>query len=165
VREVLVPSGSLLARYRDAFADAYCADVSRAVSFESFVETFYTSWLFRLERFVLALVGRASTDAQARELAQGLRTRFAAWSVEDRDAQQLLLADDTARTRSWLMCEALEVGATRLYFGSAVVPRADPRGRRRMGLAFNALLRFHRLYSRALLSVARRRLEACAPSR
>jgi len=44
-------------------------------------------------------------------------------------------------------------GGTRLYFGSAVVPKA----RRRP--TFAGLLWFHQAYSKALLASARRRLE------
>ena len=67
----------------------------------------------------------------------------------------------TGRTRSWLMAVPQGDGGpvTRLYFGSAVVPVRDRKsGRMRLGLTFTALLGFHKLYSRALLSAARERL-------
>ena len=103
---------------------------------------------------------RPSTDAEAGELALGARDRFAAWTVEGRSADQLLLADAMGGTRSWLMTEPGEGGSTRLYVGSAVVPRRrDGSATPRMGFLFHALLGFHRLYSRALLKAARRRLE------
>jgi hypothetical protein len=55
---------------------------------------------------------------------------------------------------------AAGAAATRLYFGSAVVPAVDKAtGRLRMGFAFRALLGFHRIYSRVLLRAARSRLE------
>ena len=161
VREVALPEGSLLRRYAggDGYADAYATETDRRVSFETFVESFYATWLFGLERVVLTVVGRPSNAAQARALAHGESDRFAAWTVEARTDSQLLLADDTGRTRSWLMCEVLAGGGTRLYFGSAVVPRVDPQtGERRMGTGFRALLGFHRQYSRALLGAAARRL-------
>ena len=45
--------------------------------------------------------------------------------------------------------------ATRLYFGSAVVPVVhEASGQRRMGFGFRALLGFHKLYSRILLRSA-----------
>jgi hypothetical protein len=57
---------------------------------------------------------------------------------------------------------------TRLYFGSAVLPRRGGAGKAgevseklRMGWMFYVLLGFHRLYSRLLLAAASRRL-ACA---
>ena len=85
----------------------------------------------------------------------------AAWTVEARGTDQLLLCDFQGRTRSWLMVTPGEHGhSTRLYFGSAVVARVDRRtGRSRMGWGFHALLGFHRLYSRALLRAAQRRLQ------
>ena len=161
VREVALPDDSLLRRYAGdgGYADAYAVEFDRLVSFEDYVAGFYSTRLFALERFVLMLVGRPSSTSQIRALARGERDRFAAWTVEGRGDGQLLLADDTGRTRSWLMCEPLAGGGTRLYFGSAVVPRIDPRtGQRRMGAGFRALLGFHRQYSRALLGAAAREL-------
>lgn len=135
-----------------------------AVSHAAFVEAFYTTALFKLERAILAaFAARSSTDAEARRLGEGRVESFAAWRVEGRAPDQLLLADFAGRTRSWLMVAPVE-GAnqgTRLYFGSAVVPRVDRRtGERTMGGAFRALLGFHRLYSRQLLKAARSRILA-----
>ncbi len=49
--------------------------------------------------------------------------------------------------------------STRLYFGSAVVPRQSAgAGKPVMGSLFQALLGFHRLYSRLLLRAASKRL-------
>lgn len=167
-----LPPGSLLDRYAasGAFTDCYVTDLPDRVTHAQFVEAFYTTALFRLERRVLAAVARRpSTDAQARQLAQGQLSSFAAWSVESRAADQLLLA--AGRTRSWLMVGAGTGAApsgTRLYFGSAVVPRRSSDGTRGgMGWAFGAMLGLHALYSRALLSAARARLlrrAARAPS-
>jgi len=51
------------------------------------------------------------------------------------------------------------VAGTRLYFGSAVVPRRSARsGREGLGPLFSSLLGFHKLYSRLLLRAARSRL-------
>ena len=124
------------------------------------VASFYTTSLFRVERWILAwAVGRPSTDAEAQALADGERDTFAAWRVEDRRADQLLLGDFTGRTKSWLMVEPLLGSRTRLYFGSAVVPRVEAKtGQRTMGTGFSLLLGFHRLYSRLLLAAAARRL-------
>ena len=111
------------------------------------------------------VVARPSTDIEAKQLADGEIGAFAAWRVEGRTAGQLLMGDFTGRTKSWLMTAAVDGTAenprTRLYFGSAVVPRANAKtGERRMGFAFHALLGFHRLYSRLLLKAARSRLLA-----
>ncbi len=157
IRACELPADALLARYRGdgSYADCYVTEVSRPVSQAEYVEAFYTSGVFKLERLILKLlVARPSTDQQARELAAGQRTAFAAWTVEARSPNQLLLCDFQGRTRSWLMASG-----TRLYFGSAVV-RVESRGSGKAGLgfAFRALLGFHRLYSRVLLRAAARRL-------
>lgn len=164
-----IPAGALLRRYKDGdgFADCYCVDVAGAVSHASYVEAFYTSRLFKLERFLLGwLAGRLASDADARQLSRGDRAVFSAWRVEARADNELLLADFTGRTRSWLMVSSVGEDpaqpCSRLYFGSAVVPApARPGGRRAgLGRGFHALLGFHRLYSRLLLSAARARILA-----
>lgn len=155
-----LPDHALLATYRDsgAYTDCYATDVDATIPQADYIEAFYCTWLFKVERRLLALfVGRPSSDAQARELAAGRREAFAAWTVEGRAADQLLLCDYQGHTRSWLMSEPLATG-TRLYFGSAVVPVRDRHGRLRMGAAFRLLLGFHRLYSRLLLGAAVARL-------
>ncbi|MEO8224524.1 MAG: hypothetical protein ABI661_06940 [Gammaproteobacteria bacterium] len=160
-----LPDGALLQKYRlaGAYTDCFVTDITTRATQAEYVEAFYTSPVFRIERWLLArFVARPSTDLEARELALGTRNSFAAWTVEARDANQLLLADFQGRTRSWLMSTHIpgEPG-TRLYFGSAVVPAADRRtGEARMGLVFRLLLGFHKLYSRVLLSGAARRLTA-----
>ena len=159
-----LPPEALLRKYQQdgGFADCYVAELAGTVSQAQFVEAFYTTALFKVERFILArAVAKPSTDAQAAALADGSADRFAAWRVEGRDAHQLLLADYRGRTRSWLMtapATGAVPAATRLYFGSAVVPAAGPAGERRLGLVFRLLLGFHRLYSRALLRAALARL-------
>ena len=158
-----LPDDALLLKYAQGggYTDCWTTDIARTASQAEYIEAFYTGFAFRLERALLAwLVSRPSSDAQVRELAAGRRERFAAWSVEARAPRQLLLADFQGRTRSWLMsAPAADGAATRLYFGSAVVARIDRRtGKPRMGLAFAALLGFHRLYSRVLLRAAAARL-------
>lgn len=161
------PPGALLARHAGGgnYTDSYATELPGAVTHAEFVQAFYTTWVFRIERLILrALLGIRSSDAQAAALAAGGVERFAAWSVTARAANQLLLTDDTGRTSSWLMTEPVQDASgprTRLWFGSVVRPRpgADP-GRRRLGMPFDLLLGFHRLYSRILLASARRRLRA-----
>lgn len=159
------PPDSLLGHYvaSGAYADCYVTEFPATVSHAQFVEAFYTSALFKLERLLLGLfLSRPSTDAQARQLAEGQRSSFAAWTVESRAENQLVLA--TGRTRSWLMVVAgsSELPAsTQLFFGSVVVPPRSASGARSsMGLVFTALLGFHKLYSRALLRSARARLSS-----
>ena len=152
-----IPPDAFLLRYRDGrgYADCYCTEVDGRVSQAEFVRTFYTTRLFKVERLLLRLfASRPSTDADAAQLAAGDAAVFAAWRVEARADDQLLLCDFTGRTRSWLMASPLPGGGTRLYFGSAVVA-PDGAAPGRMGFPFHALLRFHRLYSRLLLHAAR----------
>jgi hypothetical protein len=150
------PDLALHAKYArtGAYTDCFTTIVAGCVSHSRFVEAFYTSRVFRLERLILKwLIDKPSTDAEAQELAAGTRDRFAAWSVEDRAADQLLMCDYLGQTHSWLMvatCERDGSPATRLHFGSVVAHvRRFP---------YNVLLGFHRLYSRVLLSSARARL-------
>ncbi len=161
-----LPQHALLQKYKlsGAFADCYVTEVTALVSQADFVAAFYSTSLFKVERFILKwLAGRPSSDLDARRLAAGTTDAFAAWSVEARTDEQLLLADFTGRTRSWLM--AVPAGAadgrprTLLYFGSAVTARGN-RGRdgQGMGFVFHALMGFHRLYSRLLLGAARSRV-------
>lgn len=156
------PPDSLLARLaaeRGAFADAYTLRFPRTVSLAEFVEAFYTTRLFKVERALLALFGKPSSDAMARAVARGDGLRLAVWTIEAREGDELLMHEDSGATRSWFKVEAVQGGGTTLWFGSAVVPRQHKAGEgARMGRVFHALLGFHRWYSRALLKAAARRL-------
>jgi hypothetical protein len=155
-----LPSDALLHEYTArGYTDSFCTTLPFAATQAQYIDAFYTTWVFRLERWILAwAVERPSTDTQAAELARGDTTRFAAWDVEARRADQLLMCDLHERTRSWLMTQALADGGTRLYFGSAVVAITDGAGRARLGTAYRALLGFHKLYSRILLRACAARL-------
>ncbi len=163
-----VPLDSLLRKYKDnnGYADCYVIEVAGRVSQAAFIEAFYTSPLFKVERTILKhLASKPSTDGEARQLANGSADRFAAWPVEGQTASELLLADFTGRTRSWLMAAPIGGGTgavgTRLHFGSAVVSRPHRDGRKAgMGWLFVALLGFHRLYSRVLLRAAGTRVRS-----
>jgi hypothetical protein len=159
--ETPLPPDSLLARLaqeRGAYADAYTLRLPRAVTLAEFVEAFYTTRLFKIERGLIALFGRPSSDAMARAVARGEGQRLAVWTVEARRPGELLMHEDSGATRSWFKAEASAAGTT-LWFGSAVVPRRrGPGGEPRFNGIFHALLGFHRWYSRALLSAAARRL-------
>jgi hypothetical protein len=161
IRAAPLPDDALLQRYaRDGgHTDCYVTDIDGAFTQADYILAFYTTWLFKLERLILKwAIRRPSTDDEAAELARGTRDRFAAWTVEDRRDDQLLMRDVLGNTRSWLM--VIPLGArTRLHFGSAVVARVDAAtGARSMGFVFRALLGFHTLYSIALLRAARSRL-------
>ena len=160
-----LPEKSLLSGYRDdgAYTDCYATEINVAVSLRQFVAAFYTTRLFKFERLILKwAVSKSSTDDEAHVLAEGKSEAFAAWDVETRQNDQIVLSDYQGRTRSWLMCATFSGGdgiGTRLFFGSAFVPvRKTGPGVRRMGAPFFALVPFHRLYSRALLLSAKRRL-------
>ena len=159
-----VPLNSFLHLYKDGpgYADCYVSQVPGAVTQAAFIEAFYTSPLFKIERTLLHyLASKPATDADAKVLAGGGATWFSAWRVEAQSSAELLLADFTGRTRSWLMAAPAPLGndlpGTLLYFGSAVVPLAG-QGAQSMGWGFHALLGFHRLYSRMLLRAASQRV-------
>ena len=158
-----LPAEAIHAKYAraGAYTDCFTTKVAGHVSHAQFVRAFYTSRVFKLERWILKwIVAKPSTDAEARELAAGTRDGFAAWTVEDRATDQLLMCDYLGQTRSWLMVAPSELDgspATRLHFGSVVI-----RVRR---FPYNALLGFHKLYSRVLLSSARARLAELAVAR
>lgn len=168
IRPCELPATALLRKYQggQGYVDCYVAEVPVAVSHAEFVAAFYTTRLFKAERAILKwLAALPSSDAGAQALAAGSVGTFAAWRVESRSGDQLLMADVLGRTRSWLM--ATPAGgtpaghSTRLYFGSAVVPKIDAgSGKPAMGFAFYALGGFHRLYSRLLLGAACKRLLA-----
>ncbi len=155
VAAVPVPHDALLARY-DAqaghFTDAFRADVTRSVDLSAFVEAFYTTPLFRMERAVLRIGGYRSTDADAANLSIGSGSAFAVWTVEDRTATELLLTDATGATRSWFQVETKGQG-THLWFGSAVIAQDG-----RIPTLAKGLMPVHTLYSRLLLAAAVRRL-------
>jgi len=160
-----LPEGALLQSYRNAgaYTDCYRTEIAARICFADYVAAFYTTPLFKIERLILSsLVARPSTDGEARDLADGTLAKFAAWDVEGRESNQILLCDYRGRTRSWLMTAASENDATTdLYFGSAVVPIADRRpGGRKMGSGFSFLLGFHKLYSRMLLRAAYKRCDS-----
>ena len=88
----------------------------------------------------------------------GKTNTFAAWTLEDRCENQILLCDYLEKTRSWLMIEARQVeniSHTRLYFGSAVVKENNNRP---FGTVFKLLSVFHKWYSVALLTAAKNSL-------
>jgi hypothetical protein len=159
-----LPADSVLAAYAgsSAYTDCYVGVLPRAVAQSEYVEAFYTTPVFKIERWLIArFLSRPSTDAQIRQLANGELRAFAAWTVEQRKPDQLMLA--AGPTRSWLMASASNEhgGATTLYFGSAVLPgRSRSSGKSTMGWWFRALLGFHKLYSRVLLRAALTKLGA-----
>lgn len=156
-----LPASALLRKYvyPGAYTDCYCTEIPRSVSLAEYVEAFYTTWVFKLERSILThAVNKPSTDLDAQRLARAEIDSFAAWTVEGRAPEQLLMCDFLSRTRSWLMVSTID-GGTRLYFGSAVVPVRRKTGELTLGSTYVSLMGFHKLYSRILLRSARSRLQ------
>ena len=171
VENCTLPADALVREY-DArgYTDCFRTTLPFAVTQVQYIEAFYTTWVFGLERWILAwAVARPSSDMQAAQVARGETARFAAWDVEGRRDDQLLMCDLHQRTRSWFMTQPLAEGGTRMYFGSAVVAVPDVAGRPRLGSAYSALLGFHKLYSRILLAACaarlRRRYDRARPPR
>lgn len=163
-----LPDHALLGRYRrdGHYTDCFSAELPGFISHQRYIEAFYTTWLFKAERIILRWVAsKPSTDLQAAQLASGHLDSFAAWKVEGRATNQLLLTDYRGATRSWLMVAHIEDEGgprTRLYFGSAVLATDLKLDRTvRIPLASRSLLGFHRMYSVALLWAAARRLRRC----
>jgi len=157
-----VPAKTMLGRYlvNGAYTDCYMTEISGPVSFPEFIFYFYTTPLFKSERLILKLtVSKPSTDAQARQLADGEINKFAAWHVEDRSENEILMCDFLGRTRSWFKVIPVSQTRTRLYFGSAISSRQNPKtGKLSLAFGFKALLGFHQIYSRLLLYSARSRI-------
>ena len=163
-----LPDNALLKTYQHtgAYTDCYCTEISTKVTHSQYVQAFYTTSVFKLERSILKwLVSKPSSDAQVILLAESETETFAAWDVENRCDDQLLLCDYQKRTRSWLMIKHITSENdihTLLYFGSAVVPRKNIKTAKfSFGLVFHALSWFHKMYSVVLLLSAKSRLKRC----
>lgn len=163
IRQETLPETALLRRNATGanYTDCFVLDVPQPVPLSRLLLAFYTTWLFRMERTVLTLAARPSTDRQALALASAESETFAAWQVEARAADQIHLCDMTGRTRSWFMVAGRPDGlsGTRLFFGSAIVAVPDRHGGpMTIGPLFRALTGAHVFYSRALLRAAASRL-------
>lgn len=155
-----LPETALLRRYAESgeYTDCFSTQVPALVPLPEFVAAFYTTRLFRAEGFVHRwLASLSSSDDEALQLAHGDRDAFAAWAVQERSDDQLLMIDVRRQTGSWFLCEAVETGS-QLYFGSVVFRRRETPAGRELHWSYRSLLGAHRLYSRALLSAARLRL-------
>ena len=167
VKPVELPEPSLLRELKGSgsHTDCYTTTIPIAITQARFIEAFYTTPLFKAERFILRLLAsKASTDQDASDLAYGKRDSFAVWRVAERRPEQLLLTDQTGRTRSWLMVVPGQT-TTQLFFGSALMGRRNPTtGQQQFTFVFRALLAMHNFYSRHLLQAAAKRIIAAAKS-
>ena len=160
-----VPANTMLDKYsmNGAYMDCYWTDAPGHIPLSEFIYAFYTTPLFKLERLILWLTAsKPSTDQGARQLADGVSDQFAAWHVEHRSENEIVMCDFLKRTRSWLMAKPANRAKnirTELFFGTAIAPRMNPKsGELSIGIGFQALLGFHKLYSRLLLYSARLRI-------
>lgn len=154
-----LPPGALLQEFVDSgeYTDCFDACVDGTVEFPLYVESFYTTWLFKAERLVLRLASLPSTDAEARQVARGERQAFAAWNEHARADNQLVMMDVRGQTCSWFMVSP-DAAGSRLYFGSAVMRKKVTPNGRELKWSYRVLMGLHRFYSRALLSAARSRI-------
>jgi len=165
IQKYAVPPDSLLETYSsNGYADCYRTEIHGHISLAQFIAVFYTTSLFKLERFILTHVAnKPSTDTQAQDLADDKANQFAAWTVEKRNDHEILMCDMLGRTRSWLMVQHAKEHSM-LYFGSAVVPGKSKSGKSSLGFIFVALLGFHKIYSILLLSSAKRNIHRSLPT-
>lgn len=166
IEETPLPDNALLQKYVTSgdYTDCFSTLVEGKVSQADFIEAFYNSRVFRLERFVLTiLVFKPSSDKHAKQLAIGTRETYAAWNLEARNDNQILMCDFQQATRSWLMTQAEkndDADRTRLYFGTAVVAKKSKSGdAKKLPFLVRLLTPAHRLYSRRLLASAAARLK------
>jgi len=167
-----LPDISLLNTYKNngSYTDCYTTDILTDISHQQYIQAFYGTNIFKLERAILKwTLAKPSSDQQVTLLANNEINSFGVWDVEKRCNDQLLMCDHFKRTRSWLMVEPIKCknqsenkngGKTRLYFGSAVVPlKHDQTDKPSFGFIFHALSLFHKLYSIALLYSAKSHLK------
>ena len=151
----------LIAQKPGFYTDCFATEIDSRITLSDYIEAFYTTPVFKVERLVLRCLGIRSSDQDACQLANGTADRFAAWRVADRTETQVLMKA-IGRTSSWFMVEDLGQAGdqkTRLFFGTVIMPVPyDTDGVPRIGAFYSALLGFHVLYSKLLLASARRRL-------
>lgn len=160
--EIELPDIALSVKYREkgAFVDCYYIDIPKEISLEKYIQAFYTTILFKVERGILSISTlKFASDKDAVQLSLGQTKDYSIWSVENRQDNQILLAEFTGKTKSWLMVQPRKNSMTRLYFGSVVVPKnLSDSGQASFGLLFHVLSKFHQIYSRALLKAATKKL-------
>ena len=157
-----LPPQSLLARIRgpECYRDAFRASVAGEVSLGELVTAFFSSRAFLAERMALHLIGRGADHADIAALAAGRTERFAAWQMEAREENELLMHDFLDQTCCWLAVShgaggplpEPRPGTTDIWFGTAVREFEGPIVSRLRGA--------HRWYARKLLGAAARGLHS-----
>ena len=157
IKQTDLPPDSLLAqlnRDHGGYVDCFSTNVAGRIALSDYIQTFYTTRLFRAERLLLGLAGLGGTDEDLASLAAGHGEDFAAWRQLARTDNEILMRQTNGPTASWLMVRSLD-GGTELLFGSAVLP-SRPGGT--TGPVTRLFEPLHLLYSRALLRAAANRL-------
>lgn len=153
------PADSLIQPYRDAdeYTDCFTCSVATAVTLPAYIKAFYGSRVFWTERQGLKLLlGKPGSREDIAALSEGSADTFSAWTVEAREADQILLKDFQGNTLSWLRVTPVE-GGSALYLGTVIIKKAVSKdGEKQLKPGFSALMGFHNAYSKALLKAAAR---------
>jgi len=141
-------------------ADAFKSSVEFPVALEEFIQAFFGSTAFQMERTLLKIMGKPYVSpADIKALAAGQQAQFAIWQVKERSDHEIMLKVGDGPIRSWLMVLPEQNGKTSLYFGSAVLPQGKTKnGTPQIGFLFRTLIGFHNFYSRLLLNSAIKKL-------
>jgi hypothetical protein len=149
-------------------ADCYSLEIDGKVSLEEFVEAFFTSQVFQVERMVLPV---ASTDEQARQFARGTTADFATWRAVGRTEGEFLTiwGDGSPETTeipksgtqgaTWFRVEpagTADAPRTRISLGSSIVGTPNPLTSFVMGIATP----LHGVYSQTLVQCAADNLQS-----
>ena len=122
VDEMPLHAGTFIAEQAELtgyYTDCYGIELGHAITLPEFINAFYTTPLFRLERLILALTPKGRMkDADVTALSSGESDNMSVWKVEGRRDSEILLS--AGRTKSWLMVVPSPNGSL-LFFGSVVV--------------------------------------------
>lgn len=158
-----IPENGALMSYAlrpGCYTDCYFVDVPGQVVLSDFISTFFNTPLFRVERFILAVVASQPTTIEdVKNISEGKSDRFAVWKVESRDDFQLMMSVGDGPIRSWWMVSpGLNNNEySRIYFGSAVLSTTvDSAGAPKIGAFFRIFLGFHKAYAYSLHWLAKR---------
>lgn len=86
------------------YTDCFQTELPKGGTLESYINAFFNTWLFRIERMILSTAAKKPvSDEDIARLAQGTSNTMSAWQVERRDADQILLEVPQPPIRTWLM--------------------------------------------------------------
>jgi len=137
--------------YADCFEATVACDMASDAAFKRFVFLFFDSPVFRIERAILRLSGKASRhQSDPAALARGETDVFAVWRVERRTDSEILMGVPDTAIRTWLALHK-DGAEARLRFGSAILMQE---GSDAPHWIYRVTLQGHLLYSRLLLRAA-----------